>query len=174
MKIFVAGSWHKNLIKRLEKEIEIIGRLVAESKSVLITGGGTGVSEIVANAYLKAGGKKHIVYDVALRFRKSVGEKRKIKAHRTIKTGEDYPIRNNVMVRNCDLMIVFSGRLGVLGEILNAVNDYDKKVIIFEKEFKNLNCVKKILSDAGKNRKVFYIKNINEIKKFILNTNQKK
>ena len=167
MKIFIAGSWHKNLIKKLEKDIKMAGELIAESKNILITGGGSGVSEIAASAYLEAGGKKHIVYDVAPRFRKKVGEKRKAKACQIIKTGEDYPIRNNIMVRSCDLMIVFSGRLGVLGEILNAVNDYDKKVIIFEKDFKNLNCVKKILSDAGKNRKVSYIKNIDEIKKFI-------
>ena len=167
MKIFIAGSWHKSRIKKLEKDIEIAGKLIAEGKNILITGGGSGVSEIAANAYLEAGGKKYIVHDVAPRFRKKVGEKRKVKAHQIIKTGEDYPTRNNIMVRGCDLMIVFSGRLGVLGEILNAVNDYDKKVIIFEKEFKNLSCVKKILGDAGKSRKVSYIKKIDEIKKFI-------
>ena len=165
MKIFVAGSWHKNRIKKLEKDIKMVGMLIAESKNILITGGGTGVSEVVANAYFKAGGKKHIVYDVAPKFRKKVGEKRKVKAHQIIKTGEDYPIRNNIMVSSCDLIIAFTGRLGVLGEIISAVNDYDKKVIIFEKDFENLNCLKKILSE-NKSR-IFYAKNINEVKKFI-------
>ena len=168
MKIFVAGSWHRNRIKKFEKDIKIVGRLIAESKNILITGGGTGVSEVVANAYLKTGGKKHIVYDVAPRFRKSVGEKRKVKAYQTIKTDEDYPIRNNIMVRSCDLMIAFAGRLGVLGEILNAVNDYDKKVIVFEKDFENIECLKKILKDTGKNKKVWYVKSVSEIKSIVV------
>jgi len=168
MKIFVAGSWHRNRIRKLEKDIEIVGRLIAESKNVLITGGGTGVSEVVANAYLKAGGKKHIVYDVAPRFRKSVGEKRKVKAHQVIKTGEDFPVRNNIMIRNCDLAIIFSGRLGVWGEILSIVNDYHKRIIIFEKDFENIKCLKKILKDTGKNKKVRYVKSVSEIKKVIV------
>lgn len=164
MNIFVAGSWHKSRIKKLEKDIETVGKLIAESKNSLITGGGTGVSEVVANAYLKAGGKKHIVYDVAPRFRKSVGEKRKAKACQVIKTGEDFPVRNNIMIRNCDLAIIFSGRLGVWGEILSIVNDYHKRIIIFEKDFKNINCLKKILKDTGKDKKVQYVKSVSEIK----------
>ena len=168
MKIFVAGSWHRNRIKELEKDIEIVGRLIAESKNTLITGGGTGVFEVVANAYLKAGGRKHIVYDVAPRFRKSVGEKRKVKAHQVIKTGEDFPVRNNIMIRNCDLAIIFSGRLGVCGEILSIVNDYHKRIIIFEKDFENIKCLKKVLKDTGKNKKVQYVKSVSEIKKIMI------
>ncbi len=164
MKIFVAGSWHKNKIKKIEKEIEKIGKLVAEKNCILITGGGTGVSEIAAKSYLENGGKVHIVYDVASRFRKMAGEKRGAKAQKIIRTGEDYLVRNNIMIRNCDLMIAFNGGLGVWGEILSAAGDYKKKVIIFEKGFDNLNCLKRIL---GGRKNVFYVKEIAKIEKFI-------
>ncbi len=166
MKIFVAGSWHKNKIKKVEKDIEKVGRLLAENKHILVIGGGSGVSEIVARSYLKFGGRKCIVYDVAPRFRKKAGEKRKVKGHQLIKTGEDYPVRNNIMIRNCDLTIAFNGGLGVLGEILSAVNDYHESIIIFEKKFNNISCIKKILNGVGKS-KIFYVDNVNEIKKII-------
>lgn len=161
MKIFVAGSWHKSKIKKIKKDIKITGKLIAENKHTLITGGGTGVSEIVANSYLEFGGKNCIVYDVAPRFRKKVGEEKKVKAHQVIKTNKDYPNRNNIMVESCDLMIAFNGKLGVLGEILNAVNDYHKKVIIFEKGFEKIGYIKEILSDV-KNNKIIYTNNINK------------
>jgi len=82
-------------------------------------------------------------------------------------TGEDFPVRNNVMIRNCDLAIIFSGRLGVWGEVLSIVNDYHKRIIIFEKEFENIKCLKKILKDTGKNKKVRYVKSVSEIKKIV-------
>lgn len=60
MKIFVAGSWRGNKIEKIKPDIEKIGKLIAEENHSLITGGGTGVAEIVAGFYLKNGGKKHI------------------------------------------------------------------------------------------------------------------
>ena len=61
-------------------------------------------------------------------------------------------------------MIVFNGGLGVWGEILCAVGDYEKKVIIFEKGFENLECIKKILKGR---KQVFYVGNIKDLRKFI-------
>ncbi len=71
------------------------------------------------------------------------------------------------MIRNCDLAIIFNGKLGVWEEVLSIVNDYHKRIIIIEKDFENIKCLKKILKDTGKNKKVWYVKNVGEIKKFI-------
>lgn len=76
-------------------------------------------------------------------------------------------MRNNIMIRNCDLAIIFNGKLGVWEEVLSIVNDYHKRIIIIEKDFENIKCLKKILKDTGKNKKVWYVKNVGEIKKFI-------
>lgn len=76
-------------------------------------------------------------------------------------------MKNNIMIRNCDLAIIFNGKLGVWEEVLSIVNDYHKRIIIIEKDFENIKCLKKILKDTGKNKKVWYVKNVGEIKKFI-------
>lgn len=164
MKIFAGGSWHKNKIKRVKEDIKKVGRRIAENDHDLITGGGSGVSEIAASSYLEHGGRKHIIYDVAPKFRKIAGEKRAVKAHKTIKTGKEYPIRNNIMVKNCDLMIAFNGGLGIWGEIFCAVGDYGKKVIIFEKGFANSTCLKRILKGR---KNIFYVKKAEDIYRVI-------
>lgn len=133
MKIFVAGTWREHKAALFKKEAEEFGKLLAARGHTLITGGGTGISEIVVNSYKLNKGKKYIAYLPSLRSMREVGEEIGPKPDKIINTNLDYPSRNAFMVKNCDAMIVFHGGLGTLAEITHAVKDYNKKVSVINK-----------------------------------------
>lgn len=133
MKILVVGTWRKHKAAPFKKEAEELGRLLAAGGHTLVSGGGTGISEMVVNSYKSNNGKKYIAYLPALKYMKRVGEKIGPKPDKIVKTNLDYPMRNALIVKNCDGMIVFHGGLGTLAEITHAVKDYNKKVSVINK-----------------------------------------
>jgi hypothetical protein len=132
MKILMLGSWEKHKAISCQKEAEGIGKLLAENGHILISGGGTGVSEIVVNSYKKNKGKQYICYIPSRKQMEKVGEELGPKPDKLIETNLDYPERNIVMVRECDALIALHGGLGTLTEIIHAVKDYNKKVSVID------------------------------------------
>ncbi len=132
MKILMLGSWEKHKAVACQKEAEEIGRLLAEQGHILISGGGTGISELVVNSYRKNKGKEYICYIPSKNQMEKVGEQLGPKSDKLIETNLDYPERNVVMVRECDGVIALHDGLGTLTEIIHAIKDYDKKVSVID------------------------------------------
>jgi uncharacterized protein (TIGR00725 family) len=128
MKIVMLGSWEKHKAALCKKEAEEIGKLLAEKGHILVSGGGTGVSELVVNSYRKNKGKQYICYIPSKEQMEKVGEELGPKPDKLIETNVDYPERNIIMVRECDALIALHGGLGTLTEIIHAIKDYNKKV----------------------------------------------
>ncbi len=61
-----------------------------------------------------------------------VGEEVGPEPDKIIQTTLDYPTRNVEMVKFCDVMIAMPGGVGTLTEVIHAVNDYNKKVVVFD------------------------------------------
>ena len=62
MKILVIGTWKKEKAKECWEEANKLGELLAKNNHILVSGGGTGISELVVNSYKKNKGKKYIAY----------------------------------------------------------------------------------------------------------------
>jgi len=132
MKVVVIGSWEKHKAVSCKVEAEEIGKLLAQKGFILISGGGTGVSEIVVKSYRANKGKKYICYIPSRKQMKKVGEDIGPEPDELVETNLDYPERNIIMVRECDGVIALNGGLGTLTEIIHAVKDYDKKVSVID------------------------------------------
>lgn len=133
MKILVVGTWQKHKAAPFRKEAEELGRLLAEGGHTLISGGGEGISEMVVDSYKSNNGKKYIAYLPALKYMREVGEEIGSKPDKTVKTNLDYPMRDALIVKNCDGIVALQGGLGSLTEIIHAVKDYNKKVSVINK-----------------------------------------
>ena len=133
MKILVVGTWQKHKAAPFRKEAEELGRLLAAGGHALISGGGTGISEMVVDSYKSNNGKKYIAYLPALKYMREVGEKIGPKPDKIVKTNLDYPMRDALIVKNCDGIVALQGGLGSLTEIIHAVKDYNKKVSVISK-----------------------------------------
>jgi hypothetical protein len=133
MKILMFGSWQAHKAIECKKEAEEIGKELAERGHILISGGGTGISKLVVEAYKKNKGKQFIAYFPSEQIMKKVGEEKGPKPDKVIETNVDYPERNLIMIRNCDAIIALHGGLGTLAEIINAVKDYHKKVSVIDR-----------------------------------------
>lgn len=133
MKILVVGTWRKHKAVPFRKEAEELGRLLSAGGHILISGGGAGISEMVVNSYKLHKGKRYVAYLPSSECMREVGEEIGPKPDKIVKTNLDYPVRNALMVKNCDGMIVFPGGLGTLTEIIHAVKDYNKKVSVINK-----------------------------------------
>ena len=134
MKLLIVGTWHTHKAAACATEAEEIGKILAARKHTLLSGGGTGIAVLVAHAYKKNKGRKHIVYLPDKKEMKRVGEKQEAPADEVIQTDLDYPSRNILMVKQCDGIIALHGGLGTLTEVIHAVKDYDKKVAVIDKE----------------------------------------
>jgi len=137
MRILIIGTWQKEKAEAVREKAEELGRAIASAGHDLVSGTGEGVAHLVAQAYKKAGGKAYIKYLPLKSIQESVGEPLGYPGDTTIETKEDYPIRNAIMVRECDAVIALkpgTGGLGTLGEIINAVNDYKKPVVVYDIE----------------------------------------
>lgn len=133
MKILIVGSWKKEDCAICEKEAEQVGKILAERGHILISGAGTGMSEIVVSSYKQNKGKKYIAYLPSRKEMEKVGEKIGPKPDEIIETNVDYPERNIIMVKSCDAVIALHGGLGTLTEIIHAAKDYNKKVSVIDK-----------------------------------------
>ena len=133
MKILIVGSWEKEECLVCQKEAEQVGKLLAEKGHILVSGAGTGISELVVNSYKANKGKKYVAYIPSKKEMEKVGEKLGPQPDELIETNLDYSERNIVMVKNCDGLIALHGGLGTLTEVIHAVNDYNKKVSIIDK-----------------------------------------
>jgi len=133
MNILVIGSWHTHKAMTCKTEAEQIGKALAERGHILVSGGGTGISELVVNSYRAHKGKKYIAYFPSKEEMAKVGEEKGPKPDEEIDTKSDYPTRNVIIVKNCDAMIALHGGLGTISEIVHAVKDYGKKVVVIDK-----------------------------------------
>lgn len=130
--VTIIGAWRKREALKAKKEAEAIGKILAENKLELISGAGTGISELVVKSYRHHGGKKYTAYLVAPKYMKIVGEKLGPKPDKIIRTKEDYPGRNLIMARNTELAITLNGNLGTLEEIIFNAKDYNHPVIVID------------------------------------------
>jgi hypothetical protein len=126
------GSWEAHKAIECKKEAEEIGILLAERGHVLISGGGTGISKLVVEAYKKNKGKKYIAYFPSMKIMKKVGEEKGPKPDKVIETNVDYPERNLIMIRDCDAIIALHGGLGTIAEMIHATKDYGKKIALID------------------------------------------
>ena len=132
MKILIIGSWHKEKALKYKKEAEQVGEIIAKRNHTLISGAGTGISEIVVNSYKKNKGIKYIAHIPSIKEMKRVDEKIGPKPDKIIKTNLDYPMRDIVLVKESDAIIAIDGGLGTLTEIIHAIKDYNKKVSVID------------------------------------------
>jgi hypothetical protein len=133
MKILVIGSWEKCRAVSCKEEATKIGKLLAEKGHILISGGGTGVSEIVVNSYKENKGKKYTAYLPSKKEMEKVGEQLGPEPDEIIHTELDYPERNIIMVKNCDCVLACPGGLGTFTELIHATADYKRKVALIDK-----------------------------------------
>ncbi|KKT71661.1 MAG: hypothetical protein UW68_C0059G0003 [Candidatus Collierbacteria bacterium GW2011_GWB1_44_6] len=133
MKILVIGTWKKEKAKECWEEANKLGELLAKNNHILVSGGGTGISELVVNSYKKNKGKKYIAYFPSKEEMEKVGEEKGPEPDKIVETNVDYPERNIIMVKNCEGIIALHGGLGTLTEIIHAVKDYNKKVSVIDK-----------------------------------------
>jgi len=158
MKILVLGTWEKQKALSCKDEASEVGKLLAVKGHTIISGGGTGVSEIVVNSYKENKGENYTAYLPSRKEMERVGEKLGPEPDKIIQTDLDYPERNIKMVRECDGVISLHGGLGTLTEIIHAVKDYNKKVSVIDTgEFASL-----IRSIPELKDKVFISSNIEE------------
>ena len=133
MKILVIGTWRKDEAKDCQKEAEEIGRLLADKNHVLLSGGGTGVSQLVVESYRRHNGKKYVAYFPSKKEMKKAGEKQGVKPDQAVWTKLDYPMRNLFMVKDCDAVIAVHGGLATLTEVIHAAKDYPKNVAVIDR-----------------------------------------
>jgi len=132
MKILVSGTWHLEEAKKYESFANQVGKALAKRGHILVTGAGTGISELVVKNYRLNQGEKYIAILTSKKQREAVGEKIGPLPDEAIDTGMDYPSRNVELVKFCDCIIALPGNLGTLTEVIHAVNDYGKKVAVLD------------------------------------------
>ena len=98
----------------------------------MVTGAGTGTSELIVNNYRLNRGKKYVAILPSKEQREAIGEELGPIPDEIINTEMDYPSRNVELVKYCDAVIAPPGALGTLSEVIHAVNDYGKKVVILD------------------------------------------
>jgi len=130
MKILISGTWRKDVAKKYKRTAEELGKALAENEVEIISGGGLGISKRIVDSYRKNKGKKSTAYYPLRNSMKKVGEIPYLKHDKIIYTNLDYPKRNIKMVKDCDGLIVLTGGLGTLTEIIHAIKDYNKKVAV--------------------------------------------
>ena len=163
MKILVSGTWRKEIAENYKSFIDEIGKELAKREHILITGAGTGTSEIVVNSYRFHKGKQYIALLTSKTQREAVGEEIGPLPDKVIETGMDYPSRNVELVKYCDAVIALPGALGTLSEVIHAVNDYGKKVVVL-----NLGQLAEMIENIPELReKVFMSDNIKEMFEYL-------
>lgn len=130
MKVLILGSWREELAKKYQKQAEQAGRELALRGYEIVSGGGTGISEIVVNAYRQNKGKRFTAYFPSKRELEKIGEEPGPKPDKAIWTGLNHLRRNIVMVEKSEAILAFPGSLGTFNELIYAVYDYHKKIAV--------------------------------------------
>lgn len=126
-KICISGSAIFNEPAAKAKAVEL-GKTVAKSGGILLTGATTGYPHLAARGAKEAGG-------MTIGFSPAIGVREHVKKYRLptdyldviVYTGFGYSGRNLFLVRSADAVIHIAGRIGTLNEFTNAFED--KKVI---------------------------------------------
>ncbi|OGZ67912.1 MAG: hypothetical protein A3D35_03105 [Candidatus Staskawiczbacteria bacterium RIFCSPHIGHO2_02_FULL_34_9] len=125
IKVAVIGSSRYDEIDDVHRKIAYdIGRAIADSECILLTGGGKGVSEFVANGAIENGGLC-IGISPADSYKNHV-DVFKNPAHvfdALIFTGFGHKGRNVVLIRSCDIVIALDGGVGTLNELTIALDE---------------------------------------------------
>ena len=133
MKILVSGTWRREKAEQYRTEAEQVGMLLATRGHILVTGAGTGMSELVVRSYKVHGGSKYTAYLPSEKCRAEVGEELGPQPDEIIETNVDYPTRNVMMVRDIDAIIALNGGLGTLTEVIHGANDYNKRAAVIDR-----------------------------------------
>lgn len=128
VKIAVSGSATNNCAPGTYKKAYDVGRAIAQSKSVLITGATIGVPAWATRGAKSAGG-------ISIGLSPAVSKQAHTKTYKLptkymdliIYTGFDYSGRNMLMTRASDAVVMICGRIGTLNEFTTAFED--KRVI---------------------------------------------
>ncbi|MFH1392642.1 MAG: hypothetical protein ABIG90_03135 [bacterium] len=123
-KIALSGAAAGKRVKKAEEKAEAIGKAIAETGCILITGATSGVPYYGAQGAKKAGG-------IVIGFSPAATKLAHIKSYRLpvdyhdviVYTGFEYAGRNLLMTRAADAVIVVSGRIGTLNEFTIAFED---------------------------------------------------
>jgi uncharacterized protein (TIGR00725 family) len=125
IKVGVMGSAGDTLSESVAEELrakaEALGRVIAERDCVVLTGGTTGLPHLVGTAAHVAGAL-HVGVSPAENEREHV-ERYKLPVEGTdvlIYTGFGLKGRNVVLVRSCDVVLIFRGGMGTLNELTIA------------------------------------------------------
>jgi len=106
----------------VEAKARALGRALAESGAVVITGGNGGLMTVIAEAVFKAGG---ITVGMLARELEDIGPDHKwYNPYNTVKirTGQTFTARSSTVVRSSDAVIVMAGGVGTLTETAIAYN----------------------------------------------------
>jgi len=163
MKILIIGTWNPEKAKNYESFAGQIGKELAKKGHILVSGAGTGISELVVKNYKLNQGKKYIAILTSKECREAFGEDIGPTPDEIIDTGMDYPSRNVELVKYCDAVIAMPGTLGTLTEVIHAINDYGKKVAVL-----NIGPLAEMIEHIPELReKCFLTDNIKEMFKFL-------
>ena len=170
MKIAVCGSGLGESKIILEKAKEI-GREIAKSKNILLTGGGSGypyaavrgaiLEKGKVTCYSPARDKDEHISKYGFPFEENA---------EYIFTGMGIPGRNLPLVQNADSVIIIGGQIGTLNEFTIAFA-LNKKIGILEGSGKLVELIPKIAAvcdKRGESKKVFYSSSVKELVKKIL------
>lgn len=165
MKIAVCGSGLGENKEILEKAKEI-GREMAKSGNVLLTGGGTGYpysavrGAIIENGkvicYSPAKDKEEHINKYGFPFEESV---------EYVFTNMGVPGRNLPLVKNADVIIIIGGQIGTLNEFTIAFA-YDKKIGILKDSGGVVNLIPNITAlcdKRGESKNIVYGSDVKEL-----------
>jgi len=134
MKVLICGSWESHKAFTFARESKELGERLAEASFDVILGSGTGVAKHVLEGFNSIPGhKRSIFYLPDLKEMKRVGEEMGEGADLVIQTGSDYPTRNLTQIKVADALAVLGGADATVSEIINAVLDYKKPVVVLDK-----------------------------------------
>ncbi len=106
----------------VEEKARALGRALAESGAIVITGGNGGLMTVVTEAVTKAGG---VTVGILARELEDIGPDHKwYNPYNTveIRTGQTFTARSSTVVRSSDAVIVVAGGVGTLTETAIAYN----------------------------------------------------
>jgi len=170
MKIAICGSGlgeNKEILKKAKE----IGKEIAKSNNILLTGGGTGYpyssvrGAILENGkvicYSPANNKEDHINKYNFPFEESA---------EYIFTGKGIPGRNLDLIQNADAIILIGGKIGTLNEFTIAFV-YNKKIGILKGSGKLqeiIPAIAEVCDKRGESRNIIYESNVKELVKKII------
>ena len=165
MKIAICGSGlgeNKEILKKAKE----IGKEIAKSNNILLTGGGTGYpyssvrGSILENGkvicYSPAANKEEHINKYGFPFEETV---------EYIYTNMGIPGRNLPLVQNADAVIIIGGQIGTLNEFTIAFV-YNKKIGILQGSGKLeelIPSIAKVCDKTGESKNIIYESNVREL-----------